>query len=60
MKTLMLSFVVLLPAISSLYAFEATLTSVIDGDTFYFDAKPLNVVVRGKCRTVHYNATEGC
>lgn len=58
MKKLIYGFITVFLFTSPLYAFEAEVTSVIDGDTFYFDAKLLNVVVRGKCRTLHYNAPE--
>jgi endonuclease YncB( thermonuclease family) len=38
--------------------FEAEVTKVIDGDTFQFEAGLINVIIRGKCRMLRYNAPE--
>lgn len=38
--------------------FEADVTKVIDGDTFQFEAGLINVVIRGRCRMLRYNAPE--
>lgn len=58
MRRLLLSFIAVFLVSSPLHGFEAKVTSAIGSDQFYFDAKLLNVIVRGKCRTLHYNAPE--
>ncbi len=38
--------------------FEAKVTRVVDGDTLDFEAEILNVVVKGTCRMLDYDAPE--
>jgi endonuclease YncB( thermonuclease family) len=38
--------------------FEADVVAVVDGDTFQFEAGLINVIIRGRCRMLRYNAPE--
>jgi endonuclease YncB( thermonuclease family) len=61
MKKMALFFTALLlvlPAPASGGAFEAEAVYVIDGDTFQFEVGLINVVIRGRCRMLRYNAPE--
>lgn len=52
------ALLLVLPAPASGGAFEAEAVYVIDGDTFQFEVGLINVVIRGRCRMLRYNAPE--
>lgn len=43
---------------ASPFEFEASVGRVIDGDTFVFQARLLNVTIEDTCRLLHYNSPE--
>ena len=62
MKTILyvvaIAALMLLPSLVGAQPFEAEPTWVVDGDTFRFTGKVLNVSVAGTCRMLGYNAPE--
>jgi len=58
MKLFLLIVILTVPLQAVASDFEARVTRVVDGDTFDFEADILNVVVKGTCRMLHYDAPE--
>jgi endonuclease YncB( thermonuclease family) len=58
-KLACVAFLVLLPAaVSYAEEFERKVTWVVDGDSFKFQVKILDVTVKDECRMLGYNAPE--